>query len=317
MTLTGRDVDLVGRPEHLVVEDGLRARDEVEARGGQPARLGGRVDALVGLVPLDVKEAARDVDAIVGEHPALRVGGRERHVDGGRQVQQAVHVEAELPQLDDGARVVAGAASTPFVSWAQCAKSPPRSMAGQVGAREEVPQPLVGVQPPLRLAARASGAVRSARGGAPMSLGGQGARVTFGRQLEPRAIRHLARRPQLEGPLADPLAAHDVGAPAEVAPRGTDGGERPQGAELVGAPRDDVDDAQERVGAVERRDRAPDDLDLGDGLEGDELGAEPVPRGRPVGDRPAVDHDLDDAALRVEAARSCRARPRPAGCDRR
>ena len=171
----------------------------------------------------------------------------------------------------------------------------------EVSARREVPAAFVGPRP-LRLQRQRPAREVERRSAGP-DVFRQDGRGRFGRQLEPRAIGELARHAEREGPLAVPLAARDVDALAEVAARGTHGHLGAHAAELVGPPRDDVDHAQEGVRAVERRRRAADDLDLRDGLEGDELRAQPVSRGRPVGHRAPVDHHLDDAALRAEPAR--------------
>src|SRR2546430_244827 len=78
-------------------------------------------------------------------------------------------------------------------------------------------------------------------------------------------------------------------APAAVTARGPQRDAPAYGPELVGAQRDDVDHAQERVGAVERGGGPPDDLDLGHRLERDQLHPQPVAGGGAVRDRAAVD----------------------------
>ncbi len=73
---------------------------------------------------------------------------------------------------------------------------------------------------------------------------------------------------------------------------------------LIGPAGDDVDHAQERIGAVERRGGAADDFDLLHGRQGNQLGAQPVAGGGTERHRMPVDHDLDQAALRAQAARN-------------
>ena len=71
--------------------------------------------------------------------------------------------------------------------------------------------------------------------------------------------------------------------------------------EVLGAvERDDVDHAEERVRAVERRRRTAKNLDPLDGLDGDELGAEEAEAHGPERHRLAVDQDLDGIVRGLE-----------------